>query len=524
MKLVSEFWKNIEANELLLNRDLFRFFKAFFHYLIEIELFDDLENVNFVVEILKTEKDDFDCLPKDYMYKLGKLFSDDLILATFLEYVDWFDIDIETKKTFMQVWDYLLNVYKKSPEYANRELYILSQLKEKVSKIIENDNIKTPLIKLKKEWFPIFDIYNKPIIDLVEWDFIDIWWKWNPNEVYQKVANIDYKIFYQNRNWDILNSIEKKFKNWDEEIIINEVVINDSDWQIIMSFDKYFNRINLMTLVHFINLWNESTMKLVWSVAEKSRYDEVYISQILEFYDFNWFKFIKFSTDSFSWYDKTFILQQNWTFLVDKDNDEEEHNITNLFELEDIAWLKFVPFSYFDYFSVKEEIEFDIFPIDWYLDIKWDILKIRWNNLVEITEMQFKDYYIINWDNDFILSKKDLFKELKEYIAFNTQDYLIELEDWEEDQDLAKLWRNFDTWFILWFDNDIEHFYYNWSLLEKILRNINDEWDLDIYLKYDWRLNEIEYNELIDYFRKNDKSWEILECFNYQISRISYVY
>lgn len=519
MKLTSEINIDWEANEILLNKDLFRFFKAFFNYVIELELFDNQEDVDFIVEIRKIDKNDFDILPKDYMSSLGKLFSDSTMLATFLNFLERFDIDNETKKVFMQVLDYLLGVYKKSPEYANKELYILSALKEKVSKIIEMDNIKTPLIKLKHEWFPIFDIHKKPIIDLVEWDFIDIWGKWNPDEIYIKVANIDYKIFYQNRNWETLNSIEKKFKNWWYELIVNEVTINDENWQKIMCFDKFFNKINLMHLVHFINLWNESAMKLVWNVAEKSRYDEILISQILEFYDFNWFKFIKFSTDSFSVYDKTFVLQQDWTFLVDK-GDNEEHNITNLFELEDIVWYKFSPFSYFDYFSIKEEIEFDIFPTDWYIDATWKILEIKWKRLIEIEEMQFKDYFIINWNKDFIISKKVLLKELKWYLSFNSFEHYEELGEDEIDEDLEKIWANDENWFVLWFYED-EKFYFNWFIIEKILWKFDNKWTLKLFIKHDWIFDNVSYRELIDYFRKNDITWDVLECLNIQVWRIN---
>lgn len=527
MKSNNEINQELEVNQIILDRDFLRLLRVYIksYWWIELSKFQDLEVDNFLeilmsINLKKSSRIDLSYL--EIFENLGKLFSDQAFLRWFVEFSGNYNLDIEIEKAFSYIWDYLLSVYKNSNNCANRNLYLLYSISKKVNNILEKRWFTNPIFQLKEHWFPIISTLDVPLDYVSLDDQIDLYWNKNPDEIYIKVKDLNGKFFYQNRNWEMLKTIEKTLIDGENKILFHEFTINDNDWEKTMIFDKDFNKMNLFNLIEFVNIWNDSTIKYL----EKVNIDlkKIELSQIFEIYNFNWIKFIKFASSSFKTYTETFIIRSDWLFLKDseyEDEDEEEFRyIANLFDSENIVWLEFVPFSYFDINSLKDELEIDIFPTDWFIDMNSQVIYVRWEPLIEIEEIQFKDYFKINNRDDFILSKAQLWEELKEYIAFNTQDNLIEL-DWEEfDEDLSKIWWNPDTWFILWFFEE-ETFYYNWKLLEKILRNINDKWDLDIYLKYDWKLNEIEYRDLIDFFRKNDKSGDVLKCFNSQVSRIS---
>ncbi len=522
MKLSSTIDRDITTSELLLNKDLYKIFKQFFLYVMEEGFIEDKWLFDSILEILETSKNDFDMLPKDYFEILWKAFSNDILLATFLSVIDWYNIDEKIRNDFLIVWDYLLNIYKKSQECANRELYISSSLNQKIEDILKLWSFKNSVIKLKYDWFPTIDNAWFPIVNALSQDFIDIWWNKKLEEVYIKVVNSDDKLFYQNIDWDILNFKQRKIKNNDFELVSNEVLIVDSEGQKVLCFDEYFNRTTLKDLVWFMNLWNTFALKLLSKVVEESNFTDIKISKIFGLYDFNWVKFIKFSIDEFTSHQNTYIMKSDWTFLIDDSDEDIQRNISTLFPSENIIAREYVPFSYFDFSIFEEDIDFDLSPVEWYIDVNWNIIYVKWEQLFDVSEIQFRDYYMINLDKNFIISKRDLEKELKKYQSFNTlaNDLWLDEEDEYLDPDLEKIWGNNENGFIIGVHEKFDFYGFN---IEKIVWKIEWENELDLYIKNDEWFKEIFLDEFSDFFKVYDETGEILGLFTYHTNRICWV-
>lgn len=522
MKLNNEINPDLEVKDFLVDKSFLKLLKIYFRRL-------DIDKLDFIEEIkIFIKKLDETNLNKNKIYfsieeifeNLGYIFSNSEALWKFLLFLDNYPIDPELKSVFSLIWDYLISTYKNKSDYANELLYTSDHLKEKVAKIVENREFDNPIFRLKETGFPIISSEGEFLDSINLKDSIDISWNGNPYEIYVKVKDMAWKSFYQNINGQTLKTEEKTVWEWENSFTFNELTIQDDAWERTIIFDKDFNRITLYDLVEFLNNW-EKTLINSFSYAEL-RFKETFLSKIIDIYDFNWIKFVKFSTDAFNIEENTFIIRSDWLFLRDteykktSDSDKEIKYIKSLFNAQDILWMQFIEFTYLDYSFFEKELISDLFSIDWLIDMNWKVIYIKWEPLIKIEEIQFKDYYKINDRNNFILSKYQILAELKWYVFFNSQDKLIELGEYDEENLIAESPESFSLWF-----SDDEKIYIEDGLRERIIWKWNNSGEVDLYLEYSGNENKIEYEDLVSLIKVNCRESEILEWLDFKIERIN---
>jgi hypothetical protein len=487
-----------------------------------------------------------------------KFFSDNLNKILFFETIKEFNLDEKKLNVFLNVWEYLENIANKQEVYSNDFYDVTNNYKDSIWTVLINNSITQKSSVLLQNWFSgispfdliIDDCNFENNIDYQMWNSF-LWCKdmWN-NIFYQNrnweilkdwqgkiITNIetktikyfwDFRVFsFENEDWEkkiqIENEIEliPEFKNniiwnsfnvvsiWykekleDEEWILRDFIqnydfllINDNEWRRLLN--KNLEEITVLDLLRFLNRNNDLMIKTIEETLD--RLEEVDVSNIYRIHNLNWIRLIECqcNIDLSHWYDETEIEEElkdviflyNWKVLVDE-NDFWKVYIKSLGEIVTILWKDFVEFSLTD-----------VLGVDWYIDGKWDVLKIWWHRVTSIKKSfsflenstsinKPKQVYTLNNNNELVFFEDQILKDLSKYNWFN--------EVWDQFELIMEKWE-----FI-----EIDNIKY-----KKIIWIFNEEWVLNFYLEWDSYKYEVDYNFLLDNLRKNDLKLKTLSILN----------
>lgn len=90
-----------------------------------------------------------------------------------------------------------------------------------------------------------------------------------------------------------------------------------------------------------------------------------------------------------------------------------------------MIYIKWLEYEY--NYLWKDFVWFNLtwFWIDWHIDSTWELVKIKWEDLVSLEKYYLStskyNYYILNWNKDNLLSEKEIILELSKYKSFDTK-------------------------------------------------------------------------------------------------------
>jgi len=463
---------NIESKaiDILKDSDFLRLFKYFILIYWENKkndsnisiLFTNFSRKDFL-EYFKN-KNDYNLFNQFY-----KFFSDDLNKIVFFDTIREFEIDEKKLNLFLNIWEYLKEVWDKSNEYPKWFYNISQEYKKWVWEIIKNRDINDTSSLLLKEWYSNISPFNTIITDCDFWNSINynsLDWEYS----FIWCVDEEKNIFYQNKSWEILRDSNNKIithidvssikyfgdyriysfinEDWEwkiqienslslgvsfesnifgdsfnvKEVSYNEEVLWD-DWKIINNeekleyllvnngeerrlLNKNLQDICILDVIEFLHKNNP----LIQNELEKNLGElwDILVHNINKIYNYSWVKFFELEAeiDLALWYEKTDIEPEIKHFIL-LDN-WKPLTYGNKFEENYIHSLWETKF-----FLGKEFVSFTLFDkweVIWYIDSFWKVVEINWEELFSIdflSEINWKKVYAIN-KGEYKISNKNL--------------------------------------------------------------------------------------------------------------------
>lgn len=539
---------NSEVSDLLVNIDFLRLVRTFINIYWLNELIIDDKSSDFFDKLntfqYKNEELEKIFSKSELLDELGFLFSHEEILSSFLEYIKDIIIDKKVLYIYLEIADYLINIYNNKWTYPENIDIESVRLKDKVWDILwkwKLDNISLLITKnnfptIWKKWFPIIKIDFDNVVDF--------YWDGDKNFLFAKVEDTEWNIFYHNykgdifltNDWreiidveyiysfqeysvlkvktnDLQNSLEIRSKDWKtfdmpewlwdilpwklidwekelEYLILSKII----DWVTKTTlFNIDWDTVNLMDILRFINKWKESTVKMLESLL--SKFEDIDVSSIKWIKTIGWVKFVELSLDldnddpDVPWEPELYniIMMESWKPLTD---DNWEY-IRYLFEIESFWWKELLWFG------------FTPFSIDGFIDSTWNVLTINDEliHTIDDTRMKFRweEIFKINNDENFVVYESKVKKALDKLLWFNE----IELKEDE-------------NWFSLIFE-DKDNFLIKNKKIDQLSCSI-ENWKLNILLYSNWVWESIEYRDLISELKEEKRYLPILKQINILIN------
>lgn len=365
---------------------------------------------------------------------------------------------------FIYSRDYLNNVF-----YQNSLGEVLTDFRWKIITYIDTKWIKDfyhhkVFLFKNEDWEKMINIQNSLSLES------------NYYEIEVEDFNIKRLEYFEDIEWELWEILKNERQVFDYLQIRNK----DGEFEL---YDKNIEKINLLDLFVFLHKNNP----IIWNQIKEtlSKLSEIEVLEIFNIRNYNWIKFLEVEVEIEEYneeYDdleknlQHLVFLDNWTPLVDN-NELWVVYIRSLWEVEDFIWYKFIEFSLIDSL------------IDWYIDWKWNVVKINWKRLQLLEKLPFKrwneSYYKLNNDSRNIIGETELLKQLNKYESLDNLSSEFEINfDREEsfiidDFNVVKIiWKIKDNW-------DISFQLFNWYLKKDInkhdlILSLNKNWKNDV--------------------------------------------